>query len=62
MKEFDLSIITAYGLAGKKGLEVRIRELMELGFNRILFLIDATVPEKQWPILERYENLIRAFR
>jgi len=62
MKEFDLSIITAYGLAGKKGLEARIPELMELGFNRILFLIDATVPEKQWPILERYENLIRAFR
>lgn len=54
MKEFDLSVITAYGLAGSKGIEARIRELRELGFNRILFLIDATVPEKQWPSLERY--------
>jgi len=62
MKEFDPSIITAYGLAGSKGIEARIRELMELGFNRILFLIDATVPEKQWPVLERYAGLIRSFR
>jgi hypothetical protein len=62
MKEFDLSIITAYGLAGSKGIEARIRELIGLGFNRILFLIDATVPEKQWPALDRYANLIRTFR
>jgi len=62
MKEFDLSIITASGLAGSKGIEARIRELIGLGFNRILFLIDATVPEKQWPVLERYAGLIRTFR
>jgi alkanesulfonate monooxygenase SsuD/methylene tetrahydromethanopterin reductase-like flavin-dependent oxidoreductase (luciferase family) len=62
MKEFDLSVITGYELAGVKGTEPRIRELMELGFNRILFLIEPGAPEKQWPVLERYANLIRTFR
>ncbi len=62
MKEFDLSVITGYELAGAKGTETRIRELMELGFNRILFLIEPGAPEKQWPVLERYSNLIRTFR
>jgi probable F420-dependent oxidoreductase len=62
MKEFDLSVITGYELAGVKGTETRIRELMELGFNRILFLIEPGAPERQWPALERYANLIRTFR
>lgn len=62
MDKFDLSVITGYELAGISGSETRIRELMRLGFNRILFLIEPGVPDAQWPVLERYAGLIRQFR
>ncbi|MBI3302553.1 MAG: LLM class flavin-dependent oxidoreductase, partial [Deltaproteobacteria bacterium] len=62
MDEFDLSVITGYELAGVSGTENRIRELMQLGFNRILFLIEPGAPNSQWPVLERYAGLIRQFR
>jgi probable F420-dependent oxidoreductase len=62
MSEFDLSVITGYELAGISGNEKRIRELVQLGFNRILFLIEPGTPNSQWPILERYAGLIRQFR
>ncbi|HXG20225.1 MAG TPA: LLM class F420-dependent oxidoreductase [Methylomirabilota bacterium] len=62
MKEFDLSVITGYELAGARGTESRVRELMQMGFNRVLFLIEPGTPEKQWPSLERYATLIRQFR
>jgi hypothetical protein len=35
------------------GSENRIRELMQLGFSRILFLIESSVPNSPWPVLER---------
>jgi hypothetical protein len=44
------------------GSENRIRELMQLGFSRILFLIGSSVPNSPWPVLERYAGLIRQFR
>lgn len=62
MSEFDLSVITGYELAGVSGTEKRIRELREMGFNRVLFLIEPGAPESQWPVLERYAGLIRQFR
>jgi probable F420-dependent oxidoreductase len=62
MKELDLSVITAYALAGVSGTEQRIRELIQLGFNRILFIFEPGAPDAQWPVLERYAALIRNFR
>jgi probable F420-dependent oxidoreductase len=62
MNEFDLSVITGYALAGVSGTEQRIRELIELGFNRILFIFEPGAPDAQWPVLERYATLIRNFR
>jgi hypothetical protein len=62
MDEFDLSVITAYSLAGVSGDESRIRKLIQAGFNRILFLIEPGAPDAQWPVLERYAGLIRTFR
>ncbi len=55
MEEFDLSVITV------SGTESRIRELLALGFHRIVFMIEPAAPESQWPILERYAGLIRQF-
>jgi len=55
MDEFDLSVITV------SGTESRIRELLALGFHRIVFMIEPAAPESQWPILERYAGLIRQF-
>jgi probable F420-dependent oxidoreductase len=62
MDEFDLSVITAYSLAGVSGDESRIRQLIATGFKRILFLIEPGTPDVQWPVLERYAGLIRAFK
>ena len=61
MDEFDLSLITGYELVGDKGIESRIRELIQLGFHRILFFINPGDPNAQWSILERYAGLIRQF-
>ena len=62
MTEFDLSVITADGLAGASGIESRIQELLRLGFHRILFLIEPGMPAAQWPVLERYAALSRQLR
>ena len=62
MSEFDLSVITAYALAGVSGTEQRIQELIKLGFNRVLFLLEPGTPDVQWPVLEKYAGLIRQFR
>jgi hypothetical protein len=62
MEKFDLSVITANEPAGAGGLESRIRELLKLGFHRVLFLIDTKPADSQWPALEKYAALIRQFR
>ena len=62
MAEFDLSVITGDGMVGASGIESRIRELLRLGFHRILFLIEPGMPAAQWPVLERYAALSRQLR
>ena len=62
MDEFDLSVITADGVFGRSGPENRVRELTQMGFNRVLFLIEPAEPDAQWPVLERYAGLIRQFQ
>ena len=62
MDEFDLSVITADGVFGLSGPENRVRELVQMGFNRVLFLIEPAEPAAQWPVLERYAGLIRQFQ
>ncbi len=62
MDEFDLSVITAYALAGVSRSESRIRELIHIGFKRILVLVEPNVPDAQWPVLERYAGLMRTLR
>jgi probable F420-dependent oxidoreductase len=57
----DLSVLTAYEMAPADGLETRLRELLKLGFNRVLFLISPASPNVQSPILDRYAALIRRF-
>jgi len=42
-------------------LEARIKEVLKLGFNRVLFMAPVARPDKQWPVLERYATLIRNF-
>ena len=46
---------------GNGRMEDRIRELLKIGFNRVLFLAPVAAPDKQWPVLERYAALIRNF-
>ncbi|HVC44613.1 MAG TPA: LLM class F420-dependent oxidoreductase [Candidatus Binataceae bacterium] len=60
-EHFDLSVMTAEEMNPPGGLEGRIREYLKMGFNRVMFMIPALRPDKQWPILERYAALIRKF-
>ena len=65
MDEFDLTVITwvltAYAQAAPNAIK-RLHELIDLGFTRIVFLIEPATPEIQWPILEKGAELIRQFR
>jgi probable F420-dependent oxidoreductase len=59
--QLDFSVLTAYDMAPAGGLEARIRDLLKLGFNRVLFLIVPPPGADQWPVLDRYAALIRKF-
>ena len=65
MDGFDLSVITwvltAYEQAAPDAIK-RIHELLDLGFKRIVFLIEPGKPDDQWRILEQGAKLIREFR
>ena len=65
MDEFDLSVITwvltAYEQAAPDAIK-RIHELLDLGFKRIVFLIEPGQPDGQWHILEQGAKLVREFR
>ena len=60
--EFDLSVIIAYSPAGGSGTEKRIRELIQLGFNRVLFVLEPGPPDAQWPVLEQFASLVKKFQ
>ena len=62
MSEFDLSVIIAYSPAGGSSTEKRIRELMQLGFNRVLFVLEPGLPDAQWPVLEQFASLVKKFQ
>ncbi len=59
---FDLSVLTSEEFRPAGGLEGRIRELLQLGFNRVVLMVPRADPEKQWQALDRYAQVIRAFR
>ena len=61
ISQFDFTVLTAFDMGAGGGLDNRIRELIELGFNRLLLMAPVARPEKQWPVLERYAALIRQF-
>ena len=57
----DFTVLTAFEFVRTGSLEVRIQELLKLGFNRVLFMAPVAQPDKQWPVLERYAALMRKF-
>jgi probable F420-dependent oxidoreductase len=60
MNEFEFSVLTAYEVAPTGGLENRIRQLLQLGFKRVVFM-GAADPREQQAMLDRYATLIRKF-
>ena len=62
MDQFDLSVITGEAFAGESSVESRIQELLSVGANRILFLIEPDQPDAQWPVLERHAKLIASIQ
>jgi probable F420-dependent oxidoreductase len=59
---FDFTALTGEEFRPVGGLEGRIHELLKLGFNRVVLMIPTAAPDQQWPTLENYAKLIRAFR
>jgi hypothetical protein len=57
----DLRAMTAFEFSPQGGLENRIRELLKMGFQRVMFLLTTAGADKQWPPLERYYALTRKF-
>jgi probable F420-dependent oxidoreductase len=62
VSEFDLTVITAYELAGHSRSLDRIAELKLMGFNRVLLLIAPSQPDQQWKELDAHLTLLRAIR
>lgn len=58
MATLDLGVLVAYS----KGAENRIRELSDLGFKRIILSLGPGLPDKQWPVLEKFANLVKKFQ
>ncbi len=58
--EFEFTVLTGYEVAPPGGLEARIRELLKLGFKRVVFM-GAADPREQQAVLDRYARLIRKF-
>jgi probable F420-dependent oxidoreductase len=42
--------------------EQRIREVIEMGFGRVLLVLNRQSRDEDWATLERYDKLVRAFR
>jgi probable F420-dependent oxidoreductase len=59
--DLDLRAMTAFEFSPQGGLENRIRELLKMGFQRVMFLLTTAPADKQWPLLERYYDLTRKF-
>ena len=62
MDQFDLSVITGKAFAGENSLESRVEELLSVGANRVLFLIEPDQSDAQWPVLERHAKLITSIQ
>jgi probable F420-dependent oxidoreductase len=60
MSDLDLTVITAYTLAGVEGSVARIAELVSMGFNRVLLLLAPGEPKQQWEELEHHRKLLYA--
>jgi hypothetical protein len=59
--DLDLRAMTAFECSPHGGMENRIRELLKMGFHRVMFLLTTAIADKQWPLLERYYALTRKF-
>ena len=60
-ENLDLRVMTSLEFSPQGGIENRIRELLKMGFQRVMFLLANGTPDKQWPLLERYYQLTRQF-
>ena len=57
----DLDLTVGLGLMGEV-TESRIKEVIGMGFGRVLLILSRNGRETDWATLERYAKLIRAFR
>ena len=42
--------------------EERIRQVIEMGFGRVLLVLSRQGRDEDWATLEHYDKLVRAFR
>lgn len=61
-RDFDsLDLTVGLGLMAEI-TESRIREVIDMGFGRVLFIIPRRSRDEDWATLDQYEKLMRAFR
>ena len=62
LEELDLSVLVGHGGFETARMERRVRELHELGFQRIIFVLDPAAPHTQWPVLNQFAGLVKRFQ
>lgn len=69
-EEIQLTVMTAYserspelrGEEGKSRLIQRVADLIDMGFTRVIFMLDNNPPAQQYLDLERYREIMNRFR
>jgi len=62
LEDFDLSVLTGFGGFEATSMEKRVRELSQLGFQRILLVLEPGSPDTQWSLLDQFARLLKRFQ
>jgi hypothetical protein len=61
-EDFDLSVLTGFDGFEAVGMEKRVRELNQLGFQRMILVLETAAPDAQWPRLDQLARLVKRVR
>jgi probable F420-dependent oxidoreductase len=62
LEDFDLSVLTGFDGFEAVGTEKRVRELNQLGFQRIILVLEPAAPDAQLPLLDQFARLVKRFQ
>ena len=62
LEDFDLNVLTGFNGFEAMRMEKRVRELNQLGFQRIILVLEPAAPDAQWPLLDQFARLVKQFQ